>query len=280
MPQQTNRTAIRDLLGQALLIQADQHNQQHNVLLEMQWNMSFSLLSSLSSMSDLELGTGESDSSFSSFSSSSSSSSSSTDSDSDLDVADFNEDTEATVISQALMGLESSFRLFCEGILAMDNFIEQTRVLFPHDVSKNSNLPLVLTVFKQHDAERFRSNLRCDPSTFDFLHELICEQDVFKNNSPTASQVPPILQLAIYLYRMGHFGNGATPEKIGQWAGCRPVVLVLLLKVLGVLCVLLLIFMTGPCIGLLWQKSSRHLIGSKLTHVAVGDPAMLWLMEH
>ena len=222
MPRQTNRDAIRELLGHALLTQADQHSQQHNVLLDMQQNMSFSSLSSLSSVSDLEPETAtaemaESDSSFSSFSSIPNSSSSSSDSDSD--GTDF-EDTEAAAISQALLALESSFLLFCKGIFDMDAFIEQSRVLFPHQVSKNSDLPLVITVFKAHDPARFRSNLRCDPSTFDFLHELIRDHEVFQNNSPIASQVPPIFQLAIYLYRMGHFGNAATPEKIAQWAGC------------------------------------------------------------
>jgi hypothetical protein len=217
MPRQTTREAIRELLGYALLAQTEQHNQQHNTLLEMQRNSS---LSSLSSMSDLARLAEESDS-VSSFSSISSSSSSDSDSGSGVSSVDFEEDAnEAAAISEALLTLESSFLLFCKGIFDMDNFIERTRVLFPHQVPKNSSLPLVITVFKVHDPKRFRSNLRCDPSTFDFLHELICDHEVFQNNSPLASQVPPIFQLAIYLYRMGHFGNAATPEKIGQWAGC------------------------------------------------------------
>jgi hypothetical protein len=54
--------------------------------------------------------------------------------------------------------LRASFVRYISGVESLAQFIEQSRVLFPHQVSKSSNLPLLFT-FKHDDATRFRQNV-------------------------------------------------------------------------------------------------------------------------
>src|SRR5215212_7893149 len=60
--------------------------------------------------------------------------------------------------------------------------------------------------------------LRVSPEVFDTLLNLIHDHDVFKNwsNNP---QTPVQIQLAVTLYRMGRYGNGASLEDIARVAG-------------------------------------------------------------
>ena len=96
--------------------------------------------------------------------------------------------------------------------------IMETRVVNPHEVSKNSQLDLVLVEFKTDDVKRFRQNLRVAPRTFDSLLNKIENHPVFSNNSYT-SQIPVCEQLAITLFRLGHDGNAASVAAVAQWAG-------------------------------------------------------------
>ncbi|KAF8590622.1 hypothetical protein K439DRAFT_1329778, partial [Ramaria rubella] len=64
------------------------------------------------------------------------------------------------------------------------------------------------------------SLLRILPSTFDALLSKIEHHPVFQNNSDN-QQIPVISQLAVVLYRFGHFGNAASMQKVGPWAGLR-----------------------------------------------------------
>ena len=59
------------------------------------------------------------------------------------------------------------------------------------------------------------------PHAFDVLYdELIKAHPVFQNNSPNVPQTPVDYQLAVCLYRMGHFGNAASLVDVGWVAGC------------------------------------------------------------
>jgi hypothetical protein len=94
----------------------------------------------------------------------------------------------------------------------------ETCVLNPHLVTKCSRLDLVLVDFKFHDPKRFRHNLRVLPSTFDRLLEMIETDPIFSNDA-YVSQSPVSEQLAIAMFRFGHFGNAASVEVVAQWAG-------------------------------------------------------------
>ncbi|KAF7319715.1 DDE Tnp4 domain-containing protein [Mycena kentingensis (nom. inval.)] len=57
------------------------------------------------------------------------------------------------------------------------------------------------------------------PYCFDILLELICDHPVFTNNSNNP-QAPVEEQLAVTLYRLGQYGNGASVQDIARIAGC------------------------------------------------------------
>jgi hypothetical protein len=84
-------------------------------------------------------------------------------------------------------------------------------------VPKSSQLHL-LDHWRLHSPERFRRKLRVEPETFDSLVALIIDNPVFYNNS-NCPQFPVHLQLYIFLFRAGHYGNAASPEDTAQWAG-------------------------------------------------------------
>ena len=61
--------------------------------------------------------------------------------------------------------------------------------------------------------------LRVTPLVFQIIIDLIEEHPIFTNNSNNA-QTPVEQQLAVTLYRMGRYGNGASVEDIACTAGC------------------------------------------------------------
>ena len=85
-------------------------------------------------------------------------------------------------------------------------------------VKKSGQLDLFLTDFRQHHPDRFRKKLRVSPDVFDRLVELIEGHVIFHNNSNVPQQPIPT-QLAIFLVRVGHYGNASSPEYVAQWAG-------------------------------------------------------------
>ncbi|KAH9974181.1 hypothetical protein BGW80DRAFT_1170848 [Lactifluus volemus] len=84
-------------------------------------------------------------------------------------------------------------------------------------VPKSSQLHL-LDHWRLHSPKRFRWKLRVKPETFDSLVALIIDNPVFYNDS-NCSQFPVHLQLCVFLFRVGHYGNAASPEDTAQWAG-------------------------------------------------------------
>ena len=81
-----------------------------------------------------------------------------------------------------------------------------------------ADLPHVLSVFKAERPDHFRKQLRVSPSAFDRIVEKIEDDPIFSNNSQN-DQMPVEHQLAILLYRFGHFGNAASLDDVAKWAG-------------------------------------------------------------
>jgi len=69
------------------------------------------------------------------------------------------------------------------------------------------------------DHKRFVNMLRVSPEVFDTLLLFINDDPVFQNNS-TSPQMAVRTQLAVTLFQMGRFGNGASLEDISRTAGC------------------------------------------------------------
>ncbi|KAF8586813.1 hypothetical protein K439DRAFT_1646106 [Ramaria rubella] len=91
----------------------------------------------------------------------------------------------------------------------------QERVHIPKD---GGQLWLTLTCYKTDHPALFQSLLCISPRTFDALFSKIEHHPVFQNNSDN-QQIPVDHQLAVVLYRFGHFGNAATLQKVGLWVG-------------------------------------------------------------
>ncbi|KAF7318621.1 DDE Tnp4 domain-containing protein [Mycena chlorophos] len=89
----------------------------------------------------------------------------------------------------------------------------------PHEVDKEEQLTLVLEKYKSNNVPRFRRNLRVTPTTFDALLARIQDHAIFIGGEGSASQTSVEHQLAIALFRLGHFGNAASVESVAQWAG-------------------------------------------------------------
>jgi len=85
-------------------------------------------------------------------------------------------------------------------------------------VKKQGQLGLYLDDFRHNHPDLFRKKLRVSPHVFDHLVGLIEGNEVFHNNSNTP-QLPIPTQLAIFLTRLGHYGNASAPEYVAQWAG-------------------------------------------------------------
>jgi hypothetical protein len=85
-------------------------------------------------------------------------------------------------------------------------------------VKKMGQLDLYLTHFRCDHPGRFRKKLRVSPVVFDRLVELVEGHAIFHNNS-NIPQLPVPTQLAIFLVRVGHYGNASSPEYVAQWAG-------------------------------------------------------------
>jgi hypothetical protein len=98
------------------------------------------------------------------------------------------------------------------------NMIENTRVLYPAPpIPKCSQLHL-LDHWRAHSPERFCRKLRVEPQTFDSLVAKIEDHPIFHNNSNNF-QLPVHIQLCIFLFRAGHYGNSSSPEDTAQWSG-------------------------------------------------------------
>ena len=95
--------------------------------------------------------------------------------------------------------------------------ISTTCVLNPAPpVPKSSQLHL-LDHWKIHSPEHFHRKLCVEPQMFDRLVSCIKDHPVFHNNSNN-SQLPICIQLCIFLFCAGHYGNTSSPEDTAQWA--------------------------------------------------------------
>src|SRR5258708_7574684 len=207
----TCQLVILAALQHAHHLQAQYHQQQCQ--LQAQYDPSHE-----SSSSDSGSQSSSDCSSATSASTSSSTSSSNSDSESthlsDLVSEDSNDAT-----NQALNTLHQCYLLLTYCAHSFIALLLSTCRLFPHHVAKCSQLRLILDCYIFDDAHPFQLNLCISPSTFDALCSLIQDHPTFYNNL-NQEQMPVSYQLAIALFRFGHFGNGSSIEKVAQWAGC------------------------------------------------------------
>ncbi|KAF8597159.1 hypothetical protein BDV93DRAFT_562610 [Ceratobasidium sp. AG-I] len=80
-----------------------------------------------------------------------------------------------------------------------------------------AQLRLTLDVWCHDRPQLFRSYMRVTPHVFVQLFQALKDDPVFHNNSNN-SQFPISDQIAVTLYRLGHYGNAASVIKIAHWA--------------------------------------------------------------
>lgn len=95
--------------------------------------------------------------------------------------------------------------------------LRNTRYILPRTpVPKHSNLHLIREYAQ--DAlfqNRFESMLRVSPYVYEVLINLLSDHVVFQ--SPSRMPLTPVwIQLAITLYRLGHYGNAASVRDVAQ----------------------------------------------------------------
>jgi hypothetical protein len=148
-------------------------------------------------------------------------------SDLSTDLDSDNSDDSSSISSDSDLSLspsdleEQSFRHFDTEIKRLQYEILTTRVLNPkRRIAKSSQIHL-LNEWRIDNLSQYRKKVRVDPDTFDQLLQKIQDHHIFYNNS-NVPQAPIAVQLAIFLNRAGHYGNGGSPENIGLWAGVSP----------------------------------------------------------
>jgi hypothetical protein len=138
----------------------------------------------------------------------------------DIDSDGLDDDSDVESVSPSDVEAECLW-LFEVEMRKLRHEITTTRVLNAKaPIAKSSQIHL-LDKWRAENLSQFWKKVRVDPDTFDGLLQKIVDHPVFYNNS-NVPQAPVTVQLAIFLNRAGHYGNSASPEDIGQWAGVSP----------------------------------------------------------
>jgi hypothetical protein len=115
---------------------------------------------------------------------------------------------------------EESLPTPSESILGMLGTLYSRRYLVERQPIRKSgeNLRLLLTEWKHERPAIFRAHVRITPECFDVLLAALQTDPVFQNQS-NAPQMNVDAQLAIALYRFGHYGNAISTTMVALWAG-------------------------------------------------------------
>jgi hypothetical protein len=136
--------------------------------------------------------------------------------------SDLESNSQASHISVSLSDVEDTIYSNVQAELdGLRQKILTSRVLQDNPKVKKAPQIHLLEHWSEGNLNQYRRKVRVDPSTFNGLVEKIQTHPIFDNNS-NVPQKPVSTQLAIFLYRAGHYGNAASPEAIGHWAGVSP----------------------------------------------------------
>lgn len=134
---------------------------------------------------------------------------------------------EAYLASTAIRNLLSPYESLEETHLylsidaAVVVLLSETRYLQPHQYNtpRSSQIPLLWQYAedpKHH--HRFIHLVRLSPLCFHILLTLVEGHPAFTSHS-NKTQTPVEIQLAVTLYRIGRYGNGASVTDVANWAG-------------------------------------------------------------
>ena len=104
-------------------------------------------------------------------------------------------------------------------IVALRDEVEYARILEKSDVPMMRAAQLcLLDHFVDYRPHLFRMRLRVSAPIFDRILDQISIHPIFHSNSHNR-QLPVAVQLAIFLFRAGHYGNAVALDYVAQWAG-------------------------------------------------------------
>ena len=128
-------------------------------------------------------------------------------------------DSESTDTISTTEMIDKQYNQLLSELRALRDEVVTTRVLerLTEPMPKASQLH-ILEHCAEHHPDQFCQKLRVDPHIFDDILDQISEHPVFQNQSNNR-QLPVAIQLAVFLFRAGHYGNACTPEDVAQWAG-------------------------------------------------------------
>jgi hypothetical protein len=132
------------------------------------------------------------------------------------DIEDWS-DSDSAISGHGRATIRNLGRFVRKGIAKMyASRYEKSRKRIP----RGSATPMrdLLNKYKHDRPDYFREDLRVFPTTFDHIVTELSKHPIFQNNSPN-SQMPIEDQVAITLYRFGHFGNAAGINKVARWSG-------------------------------------------------------------
>ena len=134
-----------------------------------------------------------------------------------IDSDSSNSDSSDTISTMEMIA--APYAQMLSVIQALCEDIEVVRVLeHPEEpLLKASQLPL-LVHFAEHRPDKFCKKLHIYPVVFNDILQEISDHPIFQNWSNNR-QMPISIQLAIFLYHAGHYGNTCSPDNVAQWAG-------------------------------------------------------------
>ncbi|KAE8209084.1 hypothetical protein CF327_g6882, partial [Tilletia walkeri] len=98
-------------------------------------------------------------------------------------------------------------------------FVASNRYLSPRQpVLRTGALVDILFENKIHRPSAFRETVRVSGPAFDFILDAIKGDDVFRS-APGKTQTKVDVQLAVFLYRLGHYGNGVKESSVASYFG-------------------------------------------------------------
>ena len=140
-------------------------------------------------------------------------------------ISSLNSDDEASIhssFSHSFSEIEEMYFVATQAkIDKLRQEIISARVLRKNPAVKKASQLHLLDDWRTGNLNQYRRKVRVNPDTFDSIVDKLSTHEIFHNNSNTP-QAPVGVQLAIFLYRAGHYGNAASPEAIGHWAGVSP----------------------------------------------------------
>ncbi|KIM57633.1 hypothetical protein SCLCIDRAFT_28722 [Scleroderma citrinum Foug A] len=136
-----------------------------------------------------------------------------------LDSMSIDSDSNSTDTTSTAEAVVAPYTRLLSIIQALHDEVEMTRILEHRQepMLKISQLPL-LQYFAEDCVSLFWKKVRVNPPIFDDILDEISDHAVFQNQSNN-KQFPISVQLAIFLNRVGHYGNASSPDDVVQWAG-------------------------------------------------------------